>query len=127
MKNETFGQFLSRKRQEKEISLRGLAGQLGISAPFLSLVEKDKKAPFGSERILQVSQILSLSEEEKIKMLDLAGLSKKSAIAPDLPEYINEHDYVKAALRIARDVGASPEEWQKFVDDLRRRTFYQSS
>ena len=121
MKNETFGQFLSRKRQEKEISLRGLAGKLGISAPFLSDVEKDRKAPFNNKRIEEVSRILNLSDEEKTEMLDLAGQSKKSAIAPDLPEYINEHDYVKAALRTARDCGAGPEEWQKFVDDLMKR------
>ena len=121
MSRETFGQFLARKRQEKKISLRGLATQLGISAPFLSDVEKDRKTPFNNERIEQVARILNLSEEEKTVMLDLAGQSKKSVIAPDLPEYINEHDYVKAALRTARDMGAGEEEWQRFIDDLKRR------
>ena len=57
-------------------------------------------------------------------MLDLAGQWKKSVIAPDLPEYINGHEYVKVALRTARDVGASAEEWQRFIDDLNRRKGY---
>ena len=121
MREETFGQFLSRKRQEKKISLRRLADQLGISAPYLSDVEKNRKTAFDDERIELVSRILNLSEEEKNKMLDLAGQAKKSFIPPDLPKYINGNDYVKVALRTARDMGAGAEDWQKFIDDLKRR------
>ena len=121
MRKGTFGQFLSEKRLEKKVSIRRLALKLGISASFLSDVEKDRKTPFNNERIELVSRILNLTEEEKTIMLDLAGQSKKSVIAPDLPEYINDRDYVKVALRTARDVGASAEQWLKFVDDLKRR------
>ena len=121
MREETFGQFLSRKRQEKKISLRRRADQLGISAPYLSDVEKNRKTAFDDERIELVSRILNLSEEEKNKMLDLAGQAKKSFIPPDLPKYINGNDYVKVALRTARDMGAGAEDWQKFIDDLKRR------
>ena len=124
MRTVTFGQFLSEKRQEKKISLRRLAAQLGISAPFLSDVEKGRKTPFNNERIELVARILNLSDEDKTTMLDLAGQWKKSVIAPDLPEYINGHEYVKVALRTARDVGASAEEWQRFIDDLNRRKGY---
>ena len=109
------------KRQEKKISLRRLADQLGISAPYLSDVEKNRKTAFDDERIELVSRILNLSEEEKNKMLDLAGQAKKSFIPPDLPKYINGNDYVKVALRTARDMGAGAEDWQKFIDDLKRR------
>ena len=121
MRKETFGEFLARKRQEKKIPLRKLALQLDISAPFLCDVEKGRKAPFSNERIELVARILNMSEEDKTVMMDLAGQWKKTMIAPDLPEYINEHDYVKAALRTARDVGAGAEEWQRFIDDLKRR------
>ena len=121
MSEVTFGEFLSSKRQEKKISLRRLAYPLGISASFLSEVEKDRKAPFSNERIEQTARILNMSEKDKTTMLDLAGQWKTTMIAPDLPEYINEHDYVKAALRTARDMGAGAEEWQRFVDDLKKR------
>ena len=121
MKKETFGQFLAIKRQEKKISLRRLAAQLDVSAPYLCDVEKGRKAPLDREKIELTARILNLSESERTAMLDLAGQSKKSVIAPDLPEYINEHDYVKAALRTARDMGAGEEEWQRFIEDLKRR------
>lgn len=121
MRKETFGEFLTRKRKGREIPLRRMAADLGISAPYLCDVEKGRKAPFSNKRIEKVAQILNLSEEDKITLLNLAGQWKETMIAPDLPQYINEHDYVKAALRTARDVGAGAEEWQKFIDDLKRR------
>jgi hypothetical protein len=53
-------------------------------------------------------------------MFDLAG-KKRDTVAPDLPDYIMDHDYVSAALRTARDLGAGEEEWNKFVEDLKKR------
>ena len=53
-------------------------------------------------------------------MFDLAG-KKRNSVAPDLPEYIMERDYVSAALRTARDLDASEQEWLNFVEDLKKR------
>ena len=44
-KYEYFGTFLNDKRKERDISMRELARQLGISAPFLSNVEKTEAHP----------------------------------------------------------------------------------
>ena len=51
---------------------------------------------------------------------DLAG-KKRNSVAPDLPDYIMEPDYVSAALRTARDLDASEADWLKFVEELRQR------
>ena len=105
-----FGEFISRKRVEKKITLRKMADMLGVSAPFLTDMEK----------LTQLAKILNLSKEENAQMLDLAG-KKRNAVAPDLPEYIMERDYVSAALRTARDLDAGEEEWNQFVEELRKR------
>ena len=76
--------------------------------------------PFDMEKLTQLAQILNLSKEENAQMLDLAG-KKRNAVAPDLPEYIMERDYVSAALRTARDLDAGEEEWNQFVEELRKR------
>ena len=115
-----FGEFISRKRVEKKITLRKMADMLGVSAPFLTDVEKDRRNPFDMEKLTQLAQILNLSKEENAQMLDLAG-KKRNAVAPDLPEYIMERDYVCAALRTARDLDAGEEEWNQFVEELRKR------
>lgn len=117
---QNFGEFLQKKREEKQITLRKMAELLGFSAPFLSDVEKDRRNPPDMEKLSILAEILHLSEEDKSLMLDLAG-KKRNSVAPDLPEYIMERDYVSAALRTARDLDAGEEEWLQFVEELKKR------
>ena len=115
-----FGDFLQKKRTERQITLRRMAELLGISAPYLTDIEKDRRNPPEMESLEQISKILNLSEDERAVMFDLAG-KKRNAVAPDLPEYIIERDYVAAALRTARDLDASEADWLRFVEELKNR------
>ncbi len=115
-----FGQYLTVKREEREITLREMARKLGVSAPFLSDVEKNRTAPLTKDRLKKVSEVLCLTTEEKNTMYDLAG-RQRNTVAPDLPGYIMERDYVAVALRTARDLNASEEEWLQFVENLKKR------
>lgn len=116
----SFGEFIKDKRAEKGITMRRMAELLGCSAPYLSDVEKDRRNPFDMEKLRRLSRILSLSRNEYELMLDLAGRSRNS-VAPDLPDYIMNRDYVSAALRTARDLDAGEEEWKRFVEELKQR------
>lgn len=116
-----FGEFIAKKRLERRITLRKMAEMLDCSATFLSDIEKDRRNPLDMERMEKLSQILVLSEEEHNEMLDLAG-RKRNSVAPDLPDYIMNRSYVSAALRTARDLNAGEAEWQKFIDDLEKRS-----
>ena len=115
-----FGDFLQRKRTERQITLRKMAELLGFSAPYLTDIEKDRRNPPEMDKLDQIAQILLLSDEERTVMLDLAG-KMRNTVAPDLPEYIMERDYVSAALRTARDLDASEADWLRFVEELRQR------
>ena len=115
-----FGEFINKKRVAAKLSMRDIAKKLDISAPFLSDVEKGRRGPFDYDKLKLLAEVLNLSEEEEHQMLDLAG-SYRDTIAPDLPEYIKEKEYVTAALRTARDLEAGEEEWKAFVEELRRR------
>ena len=116
----TFGEFVIAKRTEKGISLRKLAELMGLSAPYWSDVEKGRKNPPKIDKLEQLAQILTLTDEEKTTMLDLAGKDRNS-VAPDIPEYIISNDYVAAALRQVRDLGANEEDWERFVEELKNR------
>ena len=120
MNYTNFGDFIAKKRIERSITLREMAKQLEVSAPFLSDVEKDRRNPFDNDRLEKVSAILNLDEQEQSFMYDLAG-RKRNTVAPDLPDYIMERDYVSAALRTARDLDAGEAEWLKFVEELKKR------
>lgn len=115
-----FGDFIAKKREERGITLREMAKKLDITAPYLSDVEKDRRNPFDIDKLELLASILLLNDDEKTIMLDLAG-KKRNAVAPDLPKYIMERDYVSIALRTARDLDAGEEEWFKFVEDLKKR------
>jgi len=119
-KDITFGEFLQRKREEKEITLRKMAEKLGFSAPFLSDVEKSRRNPPDLAKLEQIADILSMSDEDKVTMFNLAG-KKRDTVAPDLPDYIKSREYVAAALRTARDLDAGEEEWLRFIRELQQR------
>ena len=117
---QNFGAFLPKKRTERQITLRGMADQLGITAPYLTDIEKDRRNPPEMEKLEAISRILSLTEDERTIMFDLAG-KRRNSVAPDLPDYIMERDYVSAALRTARDLDAGEADWLKFVEELKKR------
>lgn len=122
MKQEprTFGEFFQQKRIECGFTLRGLAEELKCSAPYLTDIEKGRRNPPEMERLEKLVVLFRLSDEEKKMMLDLAGKMRET-IAPDLPEYIMGKDYVAAALRTARDLGASEDDWEFMVKELLER------
>ena len=66
-----FGEFISRKRVEKKITLRKMAEMLNVSAPFLTDVEKDRRNPFDMDKLTKLAEILGLSKEDNALMLDL--------------------------------------------------------
>lgn len=115
-----FGEFLTAKREERDLTLREMARQMGVSAPFLSDVKKNRSAPLTKERLDKVAEILHFDTDEKTAMYDLVG-RQRNTVAPDLPEYIIGRDYVAAALRTARDLNAGEAEWLRFVEELKKR------
>lgn len=117
---QNFGEFLQKKREAKQITLRKMAEMLKMSTPYLSDIEKGRRNPPEMDKLDQIAQILLLSDEERTVMLDLAG-KMRNTVAPDLPEYIMERDYVSAALRTARDLDASEADWLRFVEELKQR------
>ena len=117
---QNFGEFLQKKREAKQITLRKMAEMLKMSAPYRSDIEKGRRNPPEMDKLDQIAQILLLSDVERTVMLDLAG-KMRNTVAPDLPEYIMERDYVSAALRTARDLDASEADWLRFVEELKQR------
>ena len=117
---QNFGEFVQEKREEKRITLRKFAEEIKFSAPFWSDVEKDRRNPPEIDKLQLIARTLNLSAEDNAMMLDLAG-KKRNSVAPDLPDYIMERGYVAAALRTARDLDAGEEEWNEFIEELRKR------
>lgn len=121
----TFGAFIRTKRLElaPEISLRKMAELLSLSPVHMSNIETGRDAAPKKEVLDKLVPILKLEKQEMERMYDLAAESKAyTAIPGDLPEYITTHEYAKIALRLAKDVDATDQEWIDFIDRLKKRS-----
>lgn len=120
-----FGTFIRKKRMELDpyISLRKLAELLNISPVYMSNIETGRDSAPKDEVLVNLARILKLDKKEQEYMYDLAAESKKYiAIPSDLPEYITTNEYAKIALRVAKDVDATDEEWRDFIEKLKKRS-----
>ena len=118
---QTIGSFVRKRRQARGMTLRGLAARLGISPVYMSNIETDRRAAPTQEYLEKLAKELVLDKAGYEEMLDLAAKSKNRRVSLDLPEYIMERDIVRAALRTAKEVDATDEEWQEFIDRLTKR------
>ena len=118
---QTVGGFVRQRRQAMGLSLRGLAARAGLSPVYMSSIETDRKAAPAQESLERLAVELRLGQEEREIFLDLAAKSRKQRVSADLPDYIMEKDIVRAALRTAKEVDATDEEWQEFIDRITKR------
>ena len=118
---QTFGSYVREKRMARGLSLRGLAAKLEVSPVYMSNMENDRRPAPAKAKLDHLIEILSLRQEDVERLLDLAARSRTRQVSADLPEYIMERDIVRAALRTAKEVDATDEEWQEFIDRITQR------
>ncbi|MCH5296718.1 MAG: helix-turn-helix transcriptional regulator [Ruminococcus sp.] len=119
---ETFGGFVKQKRIVKNISLRTFADVIGVSPEYLSKIENNLRTAPKDIVIEKIANKLSLCNEEKEILLDLAAKSKSNlSLASDLMIYINENEMVHKTLRIAKRKSLSNEEWQEIFNLISKK------
>ena len=87
----------------------------------MSHIEPDRKPAPSQENLDKLAAEFLLDKAGYEELLDLAARSRDQRVSADLPEYIMERDIVRAALRTAKEVDATDEEWQEFIDRLTKR------
>jgi transcriptional regulator with XRE-family HTH domain len=115
----SFGDFLIAKRREKEIPSMQICEKVGISPGYYCDIERNRRYPPDREALARMAQALSLTDEDAATFYDLAGKARSEA-PPDLPDYINEYQVVRVALRLAKDRGCV-DDWRRFIRDLESR------
>ena len=115
----TFGDFLIAKRREKEIPSMQISDTVGISPSYYCDIERNRRYPPDRESLARIALALDLAGEDIATFYDLAGKARSEA-PPDLPEYINEYEVVRVALRLAKERGCE-DDWHRFIRDLKNR------
>lgn len=119
-----FGQFITKKRKEKGITLRGMAGLMDFSPAYWSDIEKGRRNPPSIENLKEVAEILRLTQQETENIIDMAS-EDRDEIPMDLPEYIKESDLARTALRKAKQLNENDggsditkRAWEDFIKAL---------
>ena len=96
-KKKTFGTYIRSLRLYRGFGLRELARQLGISAPYLSDLEKDKR---GAPPVDLVRAIVKILDADSENIYDLAGKSRNT-IASDIEDLLIAKPEIVSLLRSA--------------------------
>lgn len=118
---QTFGSFIRNRRMARGLTLRGMAAKLDLSPVYMSNIENDRRAAPAQEHLERMAMLLQLDKADREQMLDLAARSRQDRVSADLPDYIMDREIVRAALRTAREAGATDQEWQEFIDRIQKR------
>ena len=111
---ETLGKRIRRKREEKELGLREMARQLGISPTYLSRVETDEEKTPPTEKTLD--GIARLLGDDADELMYLAG-----RVPSDLSEMIKQDRTLPQFLRTARQHGLTGEELNTLLEKGKRK------
>ena len=105
-----FGDYLRRRRKDKELGLREMALKAEISPSYLSRLESgDETNPPSEKAILKFAQALG---EEPDVLMRLAG-----RISKDVKQYVASTANVADFLRKARDEGYGPADFARLAKD----------
>lgn len=113
-----FGELLKQMRLKKDISLRKLAEEIGVAAPYLSDVEKGRRNPLSEEKMRKVIEVLQLSSDESNELFDRAASERKDTVAPDISAYVSDHESVRAALRKAKSMNLGDDDWLRIIEKM---------
>ena len=121
---QTFGSFMRQKREEKGITVRGLATMLGITPAYVSDLEKDNRAAprrnSPKDLLERICQILMSTDEDRHRYYDLAAESRDGQY-DELNDYLHQHANARLALRVARDRGLDEDGWSAIAEQIQKR------
>lgn len=113
------GRWITYARELQGITCRHLSQMVGISTAYLSQLERGIRLNPDPQLLLRIAQALSLSPEEATNLFDLYAETTGN-LPPDITEYLNGNSIVQRALRQAREVNATEEDWERFIEQLKK-------
>lgn len=95
---QQFGEFVKDRRASLGMSLRGLAGELGIAPSYLSDIEKGKRNPPVGDLLNRFIEALKLDGEMEWYLCELVGIGREE-LAPDMVEFLKSNEAVRDIVR----------------------------
>ena len=117
--NMRYGQFLRAKRvsDRRGLTLKDIAGELGVSVSFASDVEQGRRKPYDDAKTEKLMKFLAFTEQDMALMFDLAA-KENSCIPRDLEDilmYSEVGEMARFALRMTKKGIISVNDWRQFI------------
>lgn len=113
-----FGDFIKEKRTRTgTITLKDMSERLGMSLSLLSDIENNRRKPFDTQKMEIFAKEVSLTDEEKNEMYDLAGRDN-GGVPADIEEmfmYEKVGDMARLALRKTIAGELDLDDWKEFI------------
>lgn len=122
--NLEFGEFIAEHRKQHEYTMRQFANMIGVTAPYLSDIEKGRRAAPDS-KLNEIATALRLTNAEREQMFDLAAKTRDNQVSADISGYIMETDLARVALRRAKERDLSDKQWKSIIDIIEGEDFSQ--
>lgn len=118
-KSGGLGQYIVHLRSSRKITCQHFAKLIGISTGYLSQLEHGVRVNPTSEIVLRIANAINLSNAESQILFDLYA-EETGQLPPDIIEYLLHHKNAQKAIRQARDAGFSAEDWEHFIEQLKK-------
>lgn len=117
--DRAFGRFVRQRREELRKTIRGFAEEIGIAPAYLVDIEKGNRyAP--KNKLEALVKALEIPEAERMEYDDMAATTRGN-LCEDVQPYLGAHIAARMALRKARDLGCSEEDWMEVIASLERK------
>ena len=115
--SKKFGELVKEYRGKK--SLKKLADEIGISAPYLSDIENGNRFP-SKDKLDKLVHIFNLHDKEKDKFYDLVAKESpnKYKVSGDIAEYIMKNEFLRNFIRIAKEKKLDNSYWKNKIKEL---------
>ena len=123
MVDEKFGKRLKELRKAKNISLRKMAGMLGITPAYLSRIENGHEHPPSAKYIKLIAGILGIDENQLFELLQgeihsrrlpgeiIDGYQRNKVTRKKVPEFF----------RTVKEANLSEAEWNEIIENVKNK------
>ncbi len=112
----TFGRIIRERREVLGMTVREMAGKVGMTAMYLSDIERGNRYAPRGEKLENLFATLQLSENDR-KIFKITAAATRG-LYQDINAYLVKQPLARVALRLAEDADLSDEHWQNFIDML---------
>ena len=109
---ETFGAFVRREREARQIGLRKMAKLVGMSPAYLSMIERDEVPPPAEEKLRRIAEVIQFDPD---RLLSLAN-----RVSSEILEALKRHpsELSSAIRKTAEVVQFDPDRMKAVADRL---------